>query len=335
MFANRTVSFNETGSDRDDLSSLCDTYCESAVSGVTQRSALRNGRFSTNICLQNGNSLSKAYYSSQGDEGSGKEKIEVVPRTGLPPRAPLSKNSLKVRLIAKKDKKKKEKNFAIEGHILGRCDRYSLFFRKWKEHSWLFLKPATIVLFSSIEDMKLYQTPDLSNDKKLKLVKFAIDFDTSNKLTEKMKMKHKSFNPPVIPSCPYDKQTLTYCVYPIKTKFYKKNMPRLFCFKITRKSDYDNKVIVAFGSYDKNSIKSLHENIIKCVEKSKKAITKKSSQDKDGEASNNDSASVSSYTSASIMTGYSSKFSMRFSRVSRKGMQMHKVSNMKIDKDSE
>jgi len=314
MISTRTVTFNELAVDRDDLSSLCD----SNVSGNTQRSALRNGKFSTNLSLQNGNLLSKAYYSNHNDEGSGKEKIEVVPRTGLPPRAPPPKRKIKKAMDG--TEKKKKKSYSSQGHILCRCNRFSLIFRKWKEYAWLFFKPGVLILFSSIEDLKLYQSPDISTEKKLKLAKFAIDFDTTNKLSEKMQLKHKSYKPPVIPSCSFEKETLTYTVCPIRAKYYKKNMPRLFCFKIIRKSDYDNRVIVAFGSYDKKSIRNFHDCITKCVEKSKKTACSKS---------DTCSVSVASLNSASILSGFSSRLSLG-SYVSKNG-RMRKYNNLKSD----
>jgi len=194
MRVTRSVSFDPYLDDDDDVSSLCSTNVS-----LTEGLALRQGKYSQyNIPHGETDMLSP----QDLDYFFGSVNADKKSKTH-------------------KSKKSKERNKSYSGEIYGRCNRSSLLFRKWSEYAWLFAKPSTLILFGSRNDLNMYQGSDLKDHQKEKLVKFAINFDASGKLTEKAQKKHKSFKSPPIPSTYKSSKLVTYVVTDIKYKVYK------------------------------------------------------------------------------------------------------------------
>lgn len=304
MIATRSVSFDPYLDD-DDVSSLGNTNVN-----TSEGPALRQGKYSqSNIPHRKTDMLSPQdldYFFG-----------------GLNPDKTKSKT---------KTKKTKERNKSYSGEIYGRCNRSSLLFRKWTEYTWLFAKPSTLILFGSKSDLKIYQSLDLKDHQKEKLVKFAIDFDASGKLTEKAEKKHKSFRPPPIPSSFKSSKPFTYVVTDVKCKIYKSMKPNLHNFKIIRWNDFDRKTVAAFGSYDVEALKEFHNSLSKCVKRANKASRPKSNKlsivsREEGSSCIDDDMSVASHnTGVSLWSYYSAG-----SRRGGKSRSKNKLNKIKVN----
>merc|ERR1712151_869297 len=284
MQVNRSVSFDPYIDD--DMSSLCNSYAS-----ATEGPSIRRGKYSQY----------NPYYnppaSIEEDLISAKVLDSFFEGVNCDDKNP-NKSS--------KSKKSKDKSKSYSGEIYGRCKRSSLLFRRWSEYTWYFAKPSTLILFGSKDALKMYQDPYLVPHQKEKLVKYAIDFDASGKLTEKAYQKHKSFKPPIIPSNFVSNKPATYVVTEIKAKVYKSKTPCLYNFKIIRWSAFDRKTVAAFGSYDLNSLKGFHKSLAKCIKRANKASLPKSEKHVlgDGDTSVADSSVVSHNTGVSLWSYY-------------------------------
>lgn len=291
MLANRSVSFDPCIDD--DMSSLCSSFVTANVGP-----SIRRGKYSQYNPYYNPPSIQEDLVSEK-DLDCFFEGIHCK-----------DNNPNKSKFNNTKKTKCKSKSYS--GEIYARCNRSSLLFRRWSGYTWYFAKPSTLILFGSRNDLKMYQDPYLLPYQKEKLVKYAIDFDTSGKLTEKAREKHKSFKPPPIPSNFMSNKPATYVVTEIKAKVYKSKNPCLYNFKIIRWSNFDRKTMAAFGSYDLNSLKGFHKSLAKCVKRANKASRPRSEKhvSGDGDSSVADE-SVASYSTGISLWSYSTIGSKR------------------------
>ena len=186
-----------------DDDSTCDNSISSAVSAAP--SALRKGKYSTNIININTSLINN--YSSQYSQRVYPSKLSNVDE-GKKRNVKLNDRPFIHKFSKQANEYQSSKNYSIlptnctlpngvavynSGLIHGRCSRLSnLFRKKWKEVVWVHCKPATLLIFRSIDDAKKWMSSTiLSNDEKKKLIKIVIDFDTMGVLSKKTK-KHQN-----------------------------------------------------------------------------------------------------------------------------------------------
>jgi len=252
----RSVTFNE-GFD-DDISSIG----SSGVSGAA-RTVLRNGRYSNQQLMKD--KMDTLFHSSKNcykHQDSEEDTVRHLVKSFPYPEVYRSLNNQE-----KNHKVRENKHKMYSGHLLVRHTRVSLALRLWKEKTWLFVKPATVLMFATKEDSLLYHDPSLSSDQKSRLVKFALDFDTTGKLKKKMKKKHRSFENPPIPTSSRPIHNVVYIISDINSKSYRNSMAPLHYFNIREISDMGSRVLAKFASADYKTVKNIHGILKKCTKK--------------------------------------------------------------------
>lgn len=80
------------------------------------------------------------------------------------------------------------------GFILGRCSKLSIMFKKqWRRMVWVHCKPASIIIFRSVDDANVWMKSQFIDDKENgKLVKSTIDLDPMGKLDKKRNKNQES-----------------------------------------------------------------------------------------------------------------------------------------------
>lgn len=80
------------------------------------------------------------------------------------------------------------------GFILGRCSKLSIMFKKqWRRMVWVHCKPASIIIFRSVDDANVWMKSQFIDDNENgKLVKSTIDFDPMGKLDKKRNKNQES-----------------------------------------------------------------------------------------------------------------------------------------------
>lgn len=306
MIATRSICFNPYLVDDDDMSSICNTH-----ESTNERSFLGQGKYTSQFSIPH-----------KETDLLSPQDLDYFLGCEHPDQA-TSKTHMA--------KQSKDKDKTYSGEIYGRCNRSSIIFRKWTEYTWFFAKPSTIILFGSKDDLNMYQSSNLKDIQKKKLVKFAIDFDMSGKLTEKAQKKHKSFKPHPIPSGFKTSKSVTYAVTSIKSKVYKAMNPNMYNFKIIRWNEFERKKIAAFGSYDANALKEFHKTLSKCIKRANKASRPKSEKHyaisgDEGCLSNDDDVSLASHTTGVSLWSYYTAGSTRSSK-SRTRYNLNKIIN--------
>lgn len=261
------TSANGSGSGSASATSASATSASAAgsASAVVAPSALRRGRYSSSSL-----SPSPTYVKSKSRHGFLEENRNATKGGG---------KTVNVNIIPSSVRSFNNKNSGIHdelpsyaslpnglvigdsGHILGRCSRRALFFKKsWREFVWVHCKPVTILIFRSpVDAQKWMNAKYLRNNEKKLLIKYSIDFDLMGFLKGNGdKSEGVNQSPPSVKK---------FVMADVRTKRTKIDGSIRHQFLVEKWSRVGTRVEVAFASSDVMEVKNIRKALRKCIKK--------------------------------------------------------------------